>query len=205
MSIRVKICGLARHNDVVATAALEPDFLGFIFYPPSKRAVSAVDVAAWTVQIPAHIQKVGVFVNATAEEINETCEVAGLDIAQLHGQEHPELIAQLSVPSWKVVHVDKMTAAEAQAFSVETLLIDSYTEALPGGTGTTVDWSAAANFVRNAQQNVLLAGGLTPDNVARAVETVSPWGVDVSSGVERAPGEKDMKQVKQFIHASRNV
>jgi phosphoribosylanthranilate isomerase len=203
MSVRVKICGLACLEDVQATAALAPDYLGFIFWPHSKRAVDAESVAEWTRNIPGSVKKVGVFVDAGVDEINTTCRTAGLDIVQLHSDEPPDLCAQVDGAVWKVVHIDQTTAKDVAHFPVEAFLIDSYTAASPGGTGLTVDWHKAADFIQASGQHVFLAGGLKPGNVAEAISSVRPWGVDVSSGVELHPGRKDMEKVKQFIEASR--
>ena len=170
MSVRVKICGLANADDVQATAAMEPDYLGFILWPGSKRAVTPSQVGAWTRELPDSVQTVGVFIDASADEIERAIEDAGLDIVQLHGSEPPELIDRVGRPAWKAVHLDRMSAEDAARYKVDALLIDSYTREMPGGTGKTVDWDLASGFVSSAHCPVILAGGLRPENIDDAID-----------------------------------
>ncbi len=203
MGVFVKICGIARAADAEAVAAFAPDAMGFIFWPRSPRAVRPADVAAWTRGLPKTIQRVGVFVDASAEEIARVREQAGLDIVQIHSDATPAFCATLAPGVWKVAHLDRMSAEQASAYSVDALLIDQYSTVSPGGTGMVADWDAAARFVGQAFQPVLLAGGLRADNVGVALQKVEPWGVDVSSGVEASPGVKDLSKVKAFIEQCR--
>jgi phosphoribosylanthranilate isomerase len=205
MGIFVKICGCTCARDVEAVAALAPDALGFIFWPGSRRFVDAKAVGEWTRDVPAHIRKVGVFVDASIDVIRATMDRAGLDVAQLHGQESPAFWQQLDRPCWRVVHLHRDAPAVADLYPVDALLIDYHGDAQPGGTGKRVDWHAAAAFVEETRKKVLLAGGLNRDNVREAIETVRPWGVDVSSGVEDSPGVKNMQLVKDFIEQCRSV
>lgn len=204
MGLFVKICGIASGADAEAVAELSPDALGFNFWPGSPRYVLAGEVAAWVRDLPAHLLRVGIFVDAAPDEVDSICEKAGLQVAQLHGRETPAMVARLHLPAWKVVHLDRMTVPDAQAYAVDAFLVDSYSAAMPGGTGKVADWPKAAEFVRDAGRKVILAGGLTPLNVGEAIERVHPWGVDVSSGVEAAPGKKDLLKVKDFIETCRN-
>jgi phosphoribosylanthranilate isomerase len=204
MSVRVKICGLANAADIAATAALAPDYMGFIFWQKSPRAIAPEQVAAWT-KCMTTIKKVGVFVDASLAEINATVDMAGLDVVQLHGHETRDLVGSIGCETWKVVHIDQTSAGDAEALSADRVLIDSYTSKMPGGTGLTVDWVAARNFVQQCSKDVWLAGGLQPSNVCEAIRQVTPWGVDVSSGVELKPGVKNMQAVKEFIDNSRNA
>lgn len=204
MDIFVKICGLCRLEDVKAVAALRPDAMGFVFWPTSPRAVRAADVAVWRALIPAGIRTVGVFVDETVETVTRTLEEANLDIAQLHGRETPAVCEAVRSPVWKAVHLDRLPDEPLTAYPVDAFLVDSYSTTSPGGTGIVVDWQSAGRFVKAAAVPVLLAGGLKPDNVAEAIRVAQPWGVDVSSGVETRPGEKDIALVRRFIEQCRN-
>ena len=205
MPVYVKICGLCSARDVEAVAALRPDALGFVFWKSSKRHVESADVVSWVRDVPKDILKVGVFVDAPADEILRVVETAALDVVQLHGDEGQDVAARMPVRVWKVVHLGKTDLARLAGYHVDAFLVDSYSSTLPGGTGVAGDWAAAERFARSVRTPVVLAGGLTPDNVGEAVRRVRPWGVDVSSGVELRPREKDMVKVKLFIERSRGV
>ena len=169
MSVQVKICGLASEHDVDATVALAPDYLGFIFWPGSKRCVAAEAVRSWTAGRPGNVKTVGVFVDASMEEVQAIRAQAGLDIVQLHGAETDAYCASMDGPVWKVVHLGSESSKHAGSIPAEALLLDSFTAEMPGGTGKTVDWPGAANFIKlNRQASVVLAGGLTPQNVGEA-------------------------------------
>lgn len=223
MSVFVKICGLTSRADVEAVAARGPDAMGFVFWRRSRRRVAPQDVAEWSKAIPPPILKVGVFVDETAEEIERVAETAGLDVSQLHLFPWPrggglgiqpleKSAADFQVTGkngrktskvWKVVHLGRESAAAANPAGVDAFLVDQYSAESPGGTGLTVDWSAARAFVERSPLPVLLAGGLTPENVAEAIRQVRPWGVDVSSGVEERPGRKNLRLVQDFIERCR--
>ena len=203
MGLFVKICGLARAADVAAVARLAPDALGFVFWPGSRRAVRAEEVRDWVRGLPAHLLKVGVFVDAPADEVRRTVETAGLDVAQLHGGETPEDFADVPFRLWRSVSLRPGVDPHLDGWFVDAFLVDSYSPQSPGGTGQVGDWAAARDFVRQTPQRVLLAGGLTPGNVRAAAQAVRPWGVDVSSGVEARPREKDLAKVKAFIEQCR--
>ncbi|MDF3128952.1 phosphoribosylanthranilate isomerase [Kiritimatiellaeota bacterium B1221] len=201
----IKICGLANEGDVLETIAYQPDALGFIFYAKSPRAVTPQQVWDWTKdRVPAGMRKVGVFVDASVEEIQRSAEVAGLDVLQLHGGESAEVIRALELPVWKVLHLDRLPDG-FETLPVEGLLIDSGTVEMPGGTGIRVDTDRAADFISQSKLPVLLAGGLKADTVADAILKVRPSGVDVASGVERAPGQKDLAAVRSFIQNARKA
>jgi len=197
MGVFVKICGLANEGDVRATHALAPDALGFVFWPRSPRAVTAEAVAAWTRGLPSGPLKVGVFVDQRVEEVRRMFETAGLDLVQLHGAEDAAYIEALDLPVWKAVHLDRGLPVPRPP--VRAILVDSGTVDQPGGSGRRVDTDRARAYVSASPMPVLLAGGLKADTVAEAIRAVRPWGVDVSSGVERAPGAKDMDAVRAFI------
>ncbi|MFT5124323.1 MAG: phosphoribosylanthranilate isomerase [Kiritimatiellia bacterium] len=199
----VKICGLTNAEDVAAVAALKPNAIGFVFWAGSPRCVNPADVKAWTKTIPSNVMRVGVFVDEDPQTVSRVIAQAGLNIVQLHGSELPSDVSQVAGLCWKAVHLDKMSVAEADRYPVRGVLIDQYNADMPGGTGEQADWALAADFVQETRHKVLLAGGLTPDNVAEAIEQVKPWGVDVSSGVEAEPGRKDLQRVADFITKSR--
>jgi phosphoribosylanthranilate isomerase len=205
METRVKICGIARASDARAVAALQPDFLGFILWPGSKRFVSAAQLGEWARDLPSGIPRVGVFVDATPDEVRRAVDTAGLQIVQLHGTEAPASYRQDHTRLWKVVRVGEGTPLPAAEASVDAFLVDTYSPTAPGGTGLVGDWSAAAELVRTSRTPVVLAGGLTADNVAAAARAVRPWAVDVSSGVESAPGVKDLAKVREFIERCRTA
>ncbi len=205
MGVFVKICGIAREEDARRVGDLHPDAMGFVFWPGSKRCVKAEDVAAWTRRLPSGILKVGVFVDAPAEEVMRIRAAAGLDVVQLHGAEGPAFCKKISGALWKAVNASTFAADQAAHFQVDAFLVDSATAAAPGGTGVKADWGKARSFVEHSGRLVLLAGGLTPANVREAINTVHPWGVDVSSGVEAAPGAKDIDKVRAFIEESRGI
>lgn len=205
MPLFVKICGLCSPADVNAVAALSPDAMGFVFWPGSKRCVQPASVGEWTKGQPSSIRKVGVFVNATADAVRSAVEEARLDVVQLHGNESPEFCASMPAAVWKRVGVETQPMTLLEAYRVDAFLLDSYSAEAPGGTGRVLNWGLASEFVKACSKPVVLAGGLTPDNVAEAIRRVGPWGVDVSSGVEFEPGRKDLTKVRAFIQRCRET
>jgi len=201
--VRIKICGLTREDEARAVAGLGADAVGFVFWPRSPRYVAPETVGSWIADWPAGTLRVGVFVNETPADVARIMRAARLDVAQLHGREPPEDCAGLPGAVWKMIPLDGSAAHPPAAYPVDAYLLDRYDPALPGGSGRTVDWSRAAAFVRAADKPVALAGGLRPENIRAALEQVRPWAVDVSSGVEIAPGRKDMERVKAFIELCR--
>lgn len=211
--VRIKICGLTNLDDALAAAEAGAELLGFIFYDKSPRVVDARTVAEIIRELKhvsrftSHVslRTVGVFVNPSLEQVVCTLDYCGLDLAQLHGEEAPELLAALPDRAFKALRPRDAAEAVSQA-AVFTrfgpaggpdLLVDAYHPTLRGGAGQTGDWSLAASLA--TQHRLLLAGGLTPDNVAQAIAQVRPWGVDVASGVEATPGRKDHDRVRAFI------
>jgi len=201
---QVKICGLTNLQDAVAAAAAGADLLGFIFYPPSPRNVTAkvvqeiVSNVRWV--FPA-VRRVGVFVNQAPLSILQIAQQCGLDTVQLHGAEPPEAAVKLmeaGLEVFRVVRVrDAASLERLDQVPPSAYLLDSYVPGQMGGTGQSFDWSLAGKI--NGDRPVILAGGLNPDNVAEAVQIARPWGVDVSSGVEAEPGRKDHDKLRQFI------
>ena len=190
-------------TDAVAAMDAGADLIGFNFYPKSPRYVEVgmCRNIMSVVRQDGRAQSVGVFVNASVAEIVATMETLGLNIAQLHGDETSEMLNQLDGKGFKAFRgipesVDGFARSGSPAF-----LVDASVKGLYGGSGVTADWDGAAELAK--KYPLLLAGGLTPENVAEAVRRVKPWGVDVASGVESAPGEKDARKIKAFVSAVR--
>jgi phosphoribosylanthranilate isomerase len=203
MKIFVKICGLCAPEDVEAVAELKPDAMGFVFWHKSRRAVKPEDVAEWVQGMPPSIQKVGVFVDSPLEEVARTIERAGLNVVQLHGHEPPEICELIPVKVWKAFNLGKSVPESMDSYRVDAFLLDSYSAESPGGTGRVGNWDWARALVKFCDTPVVLAGGLTPENVRDAIRKVKPWGVDASSGVELRPGRKDIEKVRAFIEQCR--
>ncbi len=200
--VRVKICGLTNVDDALVAAEAGADALGFVFYPTSPRAVTPEQVAEIIRRLPPYVRTVGVFYNQDEQTIRAVVERCGLDAVQLQGDEPPALCERLGSRVIKAIHMkDRDSLAAMRAYKVRAFLLDTYsppeTGGQPGGTGRTFDWSLAVEAKQYGR--VILAGGLTPENVRQAVEQVRPYGVDVSSGVECLPGRKDPEKVKRFI------
>jgi phosphoribosylanthranilate isomerase len=201
--MKIKICGIKTITDALAAMDAGADLLGFNFYPKSPRYMEVGrcrDIMS-VMRKYEHMTYVGVFVNASVATICTTMETLGLSLAQLHGDETPEMLAVLDGKAFKAFRgvpqrLDSFVREEAPA-----LLVDASVKGAYGGTGVTADWKGASELAK--QYPLLLAGGLTPENVAEAVRQVQPWGVDVASGVESAPGEKDPHKMKAFIQAVR--
>jgi phosphoribosylanthranilate isomerase len=196
--IRVKICGNVTLKDTMAAVEAGADAVGFVFHAKSPRGVSPKAVAAIVSHLPPLVTSVGVFVNEKADVVRQIVSDCGLAYAQLHGDESPQYCAELRVPVLKGIRVRGCEDVSALAsYRVKAILLDAYVEGLAGGTGATFDWSLAVEA--KAWGPIILAGGLTPDNVAEAISHVQPYGVDVSSGVEAAPGMKDHAKVRAFV------
>lgn len=201
--VRVKICGLTRLEDARAAARLGADAVGFNFWPGSKRYVAPHAARAVVDRLPPFVTPVGVFVNQTEEEIRTAAAAAGVRVLQLHGDESPELCARMPLPVVKAVRVESARSLDALgAYPVAAFLLDAPSGGF-GGSGSTFDWSLLEGVAELGP--VILAGGLTPENVAGAVRAVRPYAVDVASGVESAPGVKDVARMARFIAAVREV
>ncbi|MPM72087.1 N-(5'-phosphoribosyl)anthranilate isomerase [bioreactor metagenome] len=186
--VKVKICGLTRREDVELAAGLGADFLGFVLAPASKRYVPPERWRSLTENLPGHIRRVAVVVDPAPETLAEIRKV--FDVIQFHGSEPPELAR--GAGSWKALHLER-EFGKLKEYDVEHFIIDSAT----GGSGVRCDWRTAAEAAK--EYEILLAGGLTPDNVAEAIRQVKPWGVDVSGGVEAAPGIKSKEKLIRFM------
>lgn len=197
----VKICGMTRIADALHAAQQGATGMGFVFWPGSPRYIRPARAADIVRELPATVTTVGVFVNQTVEEIAAAASEAGVRAVQLHGDEPPAYAGALKWPIWRAL---SLAAANGELTAWPpgvTILLDAHDRVRRGGTGQPIDWARAAAVAR--QRRVVLAGGLTPDNVHHAIATVRPFGVDVSSGVEEAPGVKDPAKVTRFLERAR--
>ncbi|NIM07545.1 MAG: phosphoribosylanthranilate isomerase [Armatimonadetes bacterium] len=217
MQALVKICGITNLDDALCAAEAGADAIGFVF-ARSPRQVTPEQVQEITAHLPSHLITVGLFVNAPLEAIRTSIATAGVNAVQLHGDEPPEVVEKLAqhtsvrkgdIRSWPLLVKAFAPRQESDLTSLkdyaaaQAFLIDAHVEGVRGGTGKRADWNlakAAKEFGR-----VILAGGLDPENVAEALAQVEPFGVDVSSGVEAAPGRKDPARVKEFIRRVREA
>ena len=205
MSVTVKICGITSQADAKAAAAAEADAIGLMFYKESPRYVTIEQAKEICEVLPAHIMRVGVFVNADEALINRALSECLLNILQFHGDETPEDCAQYPVMTLKAFRVQgPETLEQMKDYSTAGFLLDAYTKEARGGTGEKFNWDLAVQ-AQQLRKPVFLAGGLTPDNVAEAVRKVEPFGVDVSSGVESEPGKKDSEKMVAFVKAAKSA
>jgi len=201
--VRSKICGITRIEDALAAVAAGADAIGFVFYAKSPRAVSAGQARAIIAALPPFVTTVGLFVNASACELNETLDAVPLDLLQFHGDETAEQCEGFHRPYIKALRVkagDDIAAACAAYKSASGILLDAYVEGIPGGTGQAFDWSL---IPQGLSTPIILAGGLTVDNVAEAIARVKPYAVDVSGGVEKSKGIKDHVKIQAFMKTVR--
>jgi len=199
MRTRVKICGITRLEDALAAAGAGADALGFVFYPPSPRNIEVERAAEITAALPPFVTTVALFVNADAGTIAEVVRKARIDLLQFHGNECPDYCARHGRPWIKAIRMKEGVDPEAEArryAGAQALLLDAYRPGVPGGTGEAFDWD---RIPPSLAPRIVLAGGLTPENVTEAVRRVRPWAVDVSGGVEAAPGVKDADKIERFL------
>jgi len=212
--MHVKICGITNLDDALAAIDAGADYLGFNFYPKSQRFISPADCADITAALrnhasrvtphAPHITFVGIFVNEPPARVAAILRDCGLDLAQLHGDETPEELAELKGRAFKALRGTGVKNPSDFVLNGQTpaLLVDAYSPNTYGGTGHTADWAAA--HVIAEQFPIFLAGGLTPENVADAIAQVKPWGVDVASGVEVSPRKKDRVKMQKFMEIARD-
>ncbi len=203
---KIKICGLTRIVDIEYVNKFLPDYIGFVF-AESRRRISAEDALALSKVLDKWIKKAGVFVNHSIDDVLRITSICGLDIIQLSGDEDREYVKMLKskasskVEIWKSIRIkDKTSLSNAELFDVDGILLDAYAESAYGGSGKTFDWTIAAEASR--KYKIILAGGLDSSKVRQAIETVKPFAVDVSSGVE-TDGYKDETKIKNFIVKAR--
>ena len=203
MSVKVKICGITSVADGVAAAEAGADMIGLMFYEKSPRHVPPATAAEISRALPPFVMRVGVFVNPTEELVLRAIADCGVTLLQFHGEETPEFCTQFGMMSMKAFRIrDASSLAALPHYSTEAYLLDAYSADALGGTGAKFNWDLAI-AAKKFGCPIVLAGGLTPENVAEAVRQVQPFGVDVSSGVESAPGKKDVAKVKKFISAAK--
>ncbi len=200
---RVKICGITNLDDARLAVEYGADALGFVFYEGSPRHVFPETVREIISHLPPFVTTVGVFVNASPQEIREVMDLAGLDVVQLHGDE-PQEECSLFPRVIKAFRVRELSDIERlKGYSVSAYLLDAYDPEVPGGTGQTFNWDIAVEAKKYGP--IILAGGLTPENVADAVSRVRPYAVDVSSGVEAQKGKKDHEKMRLFIERVKKI
>ena len=202
--VKVKICGITNIDDAVHAADCGADALGFVFFDKSPRCVSPEQARGIIAELPPFVTAVGLFVNEQPQRIREIADFCALDLLQLHGDETPR---DCLLPPHRVVKALRVKDASSLApladYAVSALLLDAWASGIYGGTGHVFNWELAARAAET--RRIILAGGLNPDNVAEAVRSVRPYGVDVSSGVEAFPGRKDREKVVAFIRTAKNT
>jgi phosphoribosylanthranilate isomerase len=205
MTTVVKICGITRVEDALAAARCGAHAIGMVFHRPSPRYVSPSQAAAIVAALPPFVSAVGLFVDTGSDEVRATIAQVKCHLVQFHGAETPDFCAQFGLPYVRAVRVkpgvDLLQYAHAYR-DAKGLLLDAYVDGAYGGTGTSFDWSL---IPRTMPLPLILSGGLNPQNVARAVRAVRPWAVDVSSGVEAAPGIKDAVRIAAFMSGVRDA
>jgi len=203
MTTRIKICGITCRDDAAAAVEAGADALGFVFYEPSSRYVDPSLAADIISSLPPFVTSVGLFVDATREQIRHVIDVTGVDLLQFHGDETAAQCSGFARPYIKALRMRPgldLDAAVREYTSARGLLLDAYRPGVPGGTGEVFNWALIPPAYAS---RITLAGGLTPDNVAAAIHQVGPYAVDVSGGVEASPGRKDEVRMRAFTAAVR--
>lgn len=203
---KIKICGIKSINDALAAIDLGADLVGFNFYPKSVRFIEkhiCAEITAVLKKEYPYIKRVGVFVDSSVEEVKDILEACSLDLVQLHGDETVEMLNEFNGNAFKAFRGIPESINGFARSEPPALLIDASVKGVYGGSGVTADWDGAAELAK--KYPLLLAGGLTPENVADAIRRVKPWGVDVASGVESAPGKKDAEMMSAFVKAVRQT
>ncbi len=202
---RIKICGITRVEDALAAVELGADAIGLVFYPPSPRAVSVAQAREILATLPPFVTSVGLFVNNERAAMESLLAQLPIDLLQFHGDESPQQCRGFGRPYIKALRMrpGQAVGAEMDRFTdAQGFLLDTYQEGVPGGTGQVFDWSLVP---KDYPKPLVLAGGLTPENVAQAVSQVRPYAVDVSGGVEAGKGIKDKSKIAAFIRGVRSV
>ncbi len=204
MTVEIKICGMTNVDDVKAALDYGADYVGFVLYDKSARGISVSLLRDIMGKIPVEAKAVGVFVNESREFVEKTVKECGLYAAQLHGSESAEMFVDCSVRIWRAVWVGKNVKHKINPgeWQAERLVVDAAVPGMFGGSGELADWDEAKKLA--VEFPVMLAGGLTPENITDAIKTVQPVGVDVASGVELMPGRKDLEKMKSFIKKVKN-
>jgi len=196
--VKVKVCGMTNLKDTLVAVEEGADAVGFIFYKKSPRSVTMKLVREIVLELPPFVDTVGVFVDETAEQINKIADYCNLDMVQLHGDESPTFCKRMRRRVIKAFRVkDMQSVKKLSNYQVSGFILDTFSESLHGGTGKVFDWNLALPAKKFGP--VIMAGGLTPNNVRQAIQRVRPYGVDVCSGVESEPGIKDHKKIRVFL------
>ncbi len=196
--VKVKVCGMTNLQDALVAVEAGADAIGFIFYKKSPRSVTMKTVRQIVLELPPFVNVVGVFVNESAEQINNIVDRCNLDRVQLHGDESPAFCRKIKQRVIKAIRIkDIQSLKQLSEYSVSSFLLDTHSEGQQGGTGKVFDWNLAHPAKKYGK--IILAGGLTPANIRRAIQRVKPYGVDVCSGVESQPGLKDHKKIQAFL------
>jgi phosphoribosylanthranilate isomerase len=196
--VKVKVCGMTNLKDALVAVEEGADAVGFIFYKKSPRSVTMKLVREIILELPPFVDTVGVFVDETAEQINKIADNCNLDLIQLHGNESAAFCKRMRRRVIKAFRVkDMQSVKKLSSYQVSGFLLDTFSESLHGGTGKVFDWNLALPAKKIGP--VIMAGGLTANNVQQAIRQVRPYGVDVCSGVESQPGIKDHKKIKAFL------
>jgi phosphoribosylanthranilate isomerase len=205
MDVKIKICGITSVEDALAAFEADADMLGFMLSEQSPRHITIEKAREIARQLPPATLRVGVFVNAKVEQVMFSLRICDFGGLQFHGDEPPAYCRQFGVKTIKAFRVRDAESLRAMpGYDTDYFLLDSYVSGRPGGTGETFNWNLAVE-AKKLGKPVILAGGLTPQNVAEAVRVVRPFGVDVSSGVESAPGKKDREKIRDFVAAVRGA
>ncbi len=205
MSVRVKICGITSTSDSLVAAEAGADLIGLMFFEGSPRFISMSTAKEIARELPPFVLRVGVFVNPTEDAVMRAISECSLNLLQFHGEESPEFCTQFGLMSMKAFRVrDAESLRALETYPTDAYLLDAFSPDARGGTGAKFNWDLAID-AKKLGKPIFLAGGLTPENVAEAVGKVQPFGVDVSSGVESAPGKKDAEKVRAFIQAAKSV
>lgn len=200
----VKICGITNVDDALAAAQCGADAVGFIFYESSKRCISPPEAAAIIRELPEIVLPVGVFVNTVREVIESVIEKTGIRIVQLHGDEGVDDCRGFGIQTWKGVRFRREEELETISnYDVDAFVFDAYSHGSYGGSGALSDWGLARAMAQ--RYRVILAGGLSPENIVDAVQTVRPFGVDINSGVEVSPGTKNHRKIRAVMEKLRSV
>jgi phosphoribosylanthranilate isomerase len=205
VSVKVKFCGITRPEDATMAAALGADAIGFVFYEKSPRYIEPAAAAEIISRLPPFVCKVGLFVNSEKERVERIVSETGIDLVQYHGDESPAKCESGPKPWMKAIRVHRETNIEAEAArfgGASAIFLDAYDDAAYGGTGRSFDWGV---IPRDMPRPVILAGGLTPQNVGEAIRIAAPYAVDVSGGIESYEGIKDPAKMKKFLAEARSI
>ena len=204
----IKICGITQNKDADYAAQLGVNALGFVFYSKSPRSITSKVLPEIIENLKGFVSIVALFVDPTRDEVSEVLDSGLIDLIQFHGNESEEFCSSFDTPYMKALHI-KDQCLPLSVFdkysSARYLLLDTFSRKVSGGTGKTFDWSIARDAIEKTNREIIIAGGLNSTNVEHVVKAINPFGVDVSSGVESAPGTKDMTKLDRFVREARSV